>query len=351
MFELFDTSATGSEVGLVDGYSQPFVDQLVLGVEHAWNARWKAGLTFVHRENDDILALVDRNLATNYTAFANVSVIDFRTGDPVLDANGNPLVLPTVFISNDDILERGWAPGLTDAQVDALTFEEDLVLTNPEGAFREMDQIQVTFDGRGDAWELSLSAVYTDLEGNFFSVSGYQDPNGIGAGSFVRPNEAINAEGALEGVDEWEVKARLTADLPWRLRGGLFLRYRSGEVFEPAYEIDNRNHDFIAENGELFSFRHFSDVSGEDIFLETRGSRSYDASTIVDLHLDRAFRLAGDTDLLLGLDVFNLFGDDAVTRVNTEVGQQDASDPSTLFGATQRRVVPRTLRLYASLRF
>ena len=350
LFELFDVVATGQEVGPVVDYEQPFVDQLVVSLEHALNDRFKLGLTYVQRENDNIVALVDRNLASNYTEFRNVQVIDFRSGDPVLDAMGQPLVLPRIFVGNDDILGRGWAPGLSDAQVASLTYDEDFVLTNADGASREMDQFQLTLDGRTDHFDLSASLVYTELEGDFFSVSGYSDPGGTGAGFLVRPNEGLNVFGALPGVSEWEAKLRLTAELPWKLRGGLYVQYTSGERYTPIYEIDNRNHDFLAENGEFFSFRHFSNVNGEDIFLEERGLRELDDATLVDVHLDRLFRI-GDLDLVVGFDIFNLFNDDAVRDLQDVVNEQDPSDPTTLFGAPRRRTAPRATRLYASLRW
>ena len=350
LFELFDVVATGEEVGLVTDYNQPFVDQLVLSLEHALNSRWKVGLTFVNRENDDIVALVDRNLASNYTAFNNVAVIDFRSGDPVLDADGRPLVLPQIFVGNDDIIRRGWAPGLTDAEVDALTYDPDLVLSNAEGAERKMDQWQLTLEGRTESVDLTASLVYTDLVGDFFSVSGYANPTGTGAGSFVNPNEQTLAYGALSGVAEWEAKVSLSARLPWQLRAGIYASYATGERFAPTYMIDNRNHDFQAENGEFFSFRHFSNVNGEQIFLEPRGSRELDESTLIDLHLDRLFDL-GFADLIVGFDVFNLLNDDAVDEVQTEVGFQSLDDPTTLFGAPRGRVSARTSRLYVSLKW
>lgn len=349
-FELFDRVSTGGEVGPVFDYEQPFVDQLVVSLEHAFNNRFKLGFTYVNRENDEIVALIDRNQATNYTEFRNVEVLDFRSGDPVLDASGNPLVLSRVFVGNDDIIRRGWAPGLSDAEVAALTYEEDLVLTNASDARREMDQFQLTLEGRTERYDFTASLVYTDLVGDFFSVSGYSDPSGTGAGFLVRPNESINVFGDLPGVSEWEAKLRLTVDLPWKLRGGLYAEYTSGEAFTPIYEIDNRNHDFVAENGEFFSFRHFTNVNGEDIFLEGRGSRELDASTLVDLHLDRLFRF-GDFDLIVGFDIFNLFNDDAVRDLQEVVNEQDAGDPTTLFGAPRRRTAPRATRLYASLKW
>ena len=349
-FEFFRARPAGSEVGPADDYEQPYVDQLVAGVEHALNEDWKIGLTYVYRENGNIVALVDRNLASNYTEFNNLAVFDFRSGTPILDADGNPLVLPRVLISNDDILFVGGAPGLTDEQVAGLTFDQDLALTNPDGAFREMNQLQLTVDGRLDRLTLSGSVVYTDLEGNFFSVSGYDDPNGVGAGSFVNPNEGINGTGALRGVSEWEFKLRVSGDLPWNLRGGVFLTYTSGVPITPVYEIDDRSHDFITADGVFLDPDLFFGIGGESIFLEGRGSRELDSSFLADVHLDRVFPL-GNTELILGFDLFNLFNEDAPTSVNTLVNDQDPSDPSTLFGSPRLRTTPRTSRLYASLRF
>ncbi|MEM9557413.1 MAG: carboxypeptidase regulatory-like domain-containing protein [Acidobacteriota bacterium] len=349
-FELFDIVSTASEVGPVLDYDQPFVDQLVVSLEHAVRPDWKLGLTYVRRENDDILALVDRNRESNYTEFNGVEVIDFRSGDPVLGPDGAPLVLDRVFVGNDDILGLGWAPGLSDADVAALAYDEDFVLTNAEGASRTMDQVQLVLEGRTERLDLQASLVWTDLVGDFFSVSGYDDPDGLGAGSFVEPNLRINDFGRLRGVNEWEAKLRLSADLPWKLRGGLYAFYGSGEPYTPTYSIDNRNHDFVAADGEVFNFRHFSNVNGEEIFLETRGTREVDSYSILDLHLDRLVDL-GRTDLVLGFDVFNLFNEDAVRDLKTSVNDQETDDPTTLFEAPRRRLTPRTLRLYASLRW
>ncbi|MDX1744566.1 MAG: TonB-dependent receptor, partial [Halobacteriales archaeon] len=135
LFDFFGRSSA-FETGPVEDYNQPYVDQFVAGVEKAIGDTWKAGVVYVHRENHDILALQDRNLATNYTEFNDISVIDFREDAPVLDESGNPLVLDRLFISNDDILFVGGAPGLTDEEVAGLTFEEDLVLTTAEDAER-----------------------------------------------------------------------------------------------------------------------------------------------------------------------------------------------------------------------
>ena len=350
--ELFDFFGQGSsfETGRVEDYNQPYVDQFVAGVEKAFDDTWKAGVAYVHRENRDIVALQDRNLATNYTEYADISVIDFREDAPVLDQDGNPLVLDRLYISNDDILFVGDAPGLTPEEIDALTYEEDLVLGSADDAKRSFDQIQVTLERRVRSWRASASVVWTDLRGNFYSVSGYDDPVGIGSGPFVHPNEQTNFSGALANYSDWEGKLNISGNLPWELRGGAFLSIASGDHYTPTYVIDRRNHDFYTSDGTLFDPELLFGVDGESIFLETRGTREFDARATLDLHLDRVFPIS-TVDLVVGLDVFNLFNTDALTDVKTTVNGQISGDDSTLFGAPRFRVPPRTVRLIASLRF
>ena len=157
---------------------------------------WKAGAVYVNRRNKNIIALVDRNLATNYTEFTNIEVFEFPSGDPVLDANRNALVLSRLLVSNDDIMFVGSAPGLTAAQVAALTYDEDLALTVAPDAVRKMDQIQVSVERAFDDWSALGSLVWTDLRGNFFSVNGYDNPIGIGAGA-----HDVLAEGLVQAAD------------------------------------------------------------------------------------------------------------------------------------------------------
>ena len=186
--------------------------------------------------------------------------------------------------------------------------------------------------------------------GNFFSVSGYDDAFGTGAGAFVEPNLGINSQGTMPNVAEWEFKLRLTGELPWGLRGGAYFLWATGDTFTPSYTLDRRNHDFIAENGEFFDADHIFGVNGQAIFLEPRGNREREDFSTLDVFVEKEIEL-GAARLRLGLDVFNLFNEDAEIGLVTEVNEQDPSDPSTLFGAVRSRQTPRTLRLNASLRF
>jgi hypothetical protein len=347
-FEFFGESGA-FQTGPVENYAQPYVDQFVVGLEKAFAETWKAGVVYVNRRNRDILSLQDRNLSTNYTPFESISVINFEDGSPIMDANGDPLVLDQLYVSNDDILFLGGAPGLTPEEVDDLTYEQDLVLSTVEDAQRRFDQVQVSVERQTATWQARASVVWTDLRGNFYSVSGYENPFGTGSGAFVRPNEQTNFDGKLGNFSDWEGKFLLNGDLPAGFRGGAYLQIFSGDHYTPTYVIDRRNHDFVTENGEVLDPDLLFGVDGEAIFIEQRGSRAFDAQATLDLHVDKVIPIGG-TDIVVGLDAFNIFGSDAITSVKTTVNDQIMSDPTTQFGAPRFRVAPRSVRLMASFR-
>ena len=350
-FTFWSSQPIGSEVGPIVDYSQPFMDQWMLSLEKAFGDDWKAELVYVNRQNKNILVLEDRNLASNYTRIENVAVVDWREGEPVLDQDGNPLVLDEMYLSNDDILYVGGWTGLPDPAT--LQYEQDLAIKNTDEAERSFNQVQLNLHGRMDWLSGMASVVWTDLEGNFFTVNGYASSGGTGAGAYVHPNEQINFYGDLGGYSDWEFKLNLTAELPAEFRAGLFTTYYSGDHYTPSYSIDDRDHDFYMISGADTTYLDpdlIYGISGEDIFLERRGSRTYPGEFVTDLHFDRSFRFGGSA-VVVGLDVFNVFGENAIRSVKTSVAGQTATDPTTLFGAVRSRTPPRTIRLSTSFRF
>ena len=77
------------------------------------------------------------------------------------------------------------------------------------------------------------------------------------------------------------------------------------------------------------------------MFIEPRGSRHFASRDVVDLHLEwRSAKVA-----VLTLDLFNALGSNALTSINTKVGNQIDADPTSYFMAARLRVDPRTLRV------
>jgi hypothetical protein len=341
------------------------VDQAVLSLERTIGSRWKVALVFVHRTNRDMVALVDRNLASNYTVVENVMVFD-RYGQPVF-FGGQPLVLEKLAISNEDILavqelvKHGILtdpryiyapPDLTQAQLDALRYDPDFVLTAVRAAARRFGQLQLRVETRYRTWWAAGSATVSTLKGNFNVVTGPDDYTTGGPGPWVRLNEQYNYYGALNNQSRFEGKMYLVGLLPAHLRGSIVLSYATGDRVTPTMIISSLGEvDFVppvsnpAPTDTLPFHRFlFRSTAGHRIFVRPRGTYRYEGRTSLDLHLERSFaRARGQGELLVTVDGFNVLGDASVTGIQIDVSRD--------YGRVRSRVAPRTLRLGAGVRF
>ncbi len=350
-----------NEARAFEDYRQPYMDQLTVGLEQAIGTRLKAEVLYVTRRNKAILALVDRNAATNWRALRDVHVYDGFGA--VLDADGKPLVLPELYVRADDLRRRlvfgtqfsNQIPGYTRA--DTLTlpanYVQDLVVTPVDEARRAFQQVQLGLSGEFDTWSFTATLARTQLDGNVFSVNGYFNPDGQDNGPFVEPNRALNFDGPLDNYSPWDLKARATGALRWGLVGGAFLTARTGDRWtptytlarEPNYRVFNAQGEEIVLNRELFA-----GVSGQQLFVETRGSRQLPSQVSLDLRLQRVFSVRG-SDLLVGAELFNVFNGQAASEVTTSVKNQFTDDLTSLAGAVRLRQQPLTLRLSTQLKF
>ncbi len=115
-------------------------------------------------------------------------------------------------------------PGITYADLPGFTWDPDYVLTTAPDGKREFEPDPAQpGDRTARTGAPPLSFVTTDLKGNLDNVSGYDDPEGFGAGPYVRVNEGVNSYGTLENFADREWKVSVWGLLPWQLRGGAFL--------------------------------------------------------------------------------------------------------------------------------
>ncbi|HEV8148812.1 MAG TPA: carboxypeptidase regulatory-like domain-containing protein, partial [Gemmatimonadales bacterium] len=216
-----------NEVGRVEDFKEPYLEQATLGLEKSFGTGFKAEALYVRRRNKNMVAVVDRNLAQNYTVYENVSVLD-RFFHPVI-FNGERLVLPTLAVSNEDIIF--WRalvlsgqiinadyipPGFTrnGASYLALSYQPDNVLTNVPEATRKFDQLQLNASASYPSWWARGSATLTRLVGNLNSLTGTDDYTTSGAGPFVRLNEQTNFYGDLNNQSRLELKLQAGGTLP-----------------------------------------------------------------------------------------------------------------------------------------
>lgn len=344
------------ESGRVENYRQPYVDQSMLTVEKTFGPSWKTEVLYTHRRNGDIVGLIDRNSATNYSPIRNVHVNDQFVLGRTLDANGRPLVLPVVYMSNKDLKDflltcvGAFNPSCPSSVggyslKDALPWNPDYVLTTIPEASRTYDQLTVLLRTVQPLWRGEASLTSSRSRGNVSGVASFGTTGTrFSAGPFVHPNEAINDYGPLPDAQELEAKLWVAARLPYDVQGGLFYTHITGEKMTAAFQFAGR-YVFTDSGGAPVPAPVFRSMLGQNVFVEPRGSRHYASRDVVDVHVERR----GPQYAVLTLDLFNALGSNAVTSVNTIVGNQYDADPTSFFMAPQLRVSPRTLRIGARM--
>ncbi|WP_420129221.1 TonB-dependent receptor [Longimicrobium sp.] len=365
-----------NQTGPVDpNYKQPYIDQLVVGLERQLGRAWKAELVYVGRRNQNMVALVDRNAATNYTRFDQIRIHEYVPGgginappQPVVKYNGQPLVLRSLYIPNwmvvDHLrlLEEGEivprVPGLTPADIPSLRWDPDYVITNVPEADRTFHQVQAVVKMGYPKFGGTFSAVWSRLRGNLDNVAGYDDPSGFGAGPFVNPNQSVNFYGDLPNSSVWDLKAWAYGDLGRGFRAGIFWNELVGDVYTPHLTLSETEFTYQTLDGRPFPGRMLASVYGQPLFVETRGKQQYPNRATIDLHLERATKV-GATDWLLTLDGFNVLGRTTPTRYNTSVNEglnytpflPSSTEPENFYRAVRERVRPRSIRIGAAVKF
>ncbi len=386
---------TLNETGPVVDYHQPYVDQGLVGLQKQFGDAVRFEALYTRRSNREMVALVDRNRASNYTVYRRVRV--HMGGGGPLPFTGGSTYIHELYVPNSAVLEElrlcaddpgqcalpsGWS--LADSL--SLTWNPDNVLTNAPDARRDFGQVQLSFTFDRPAWGGQLSAVFTDLTGNLDNVSSYADPAEYSPGPYVRVNEGVNSFGSLPNFADQEVKASFWGLLPGGLRGGAFFTMRSGDHFGPQFRVVSNPSLYkyfanvgssvqcspnvpidqcpILNVGDRLPTSFLAAIEGNDVFVGPRGGPHLTRSTTLDLRLERVFELRR-FDVGVALDFFNALGSDVVTEVQTLVNHgeryfyffDDISTPfkrawaGKWYKSPLARVSPRALRLGMTVYF
>ena len=361
----FQEQITLDQTGPVENYRQPYVDQLVVGVEKQLGRWFKAEAVYVNRSNGNMVALVDRNAASNYTLFRAVSVYD-EFGE-ILRIEGSPVVLQEVYVPNYIVVDllkqkaRGEffgsiGPGLTLADT-LRTWNPDYVLTTVPEARRRFQQLQFVLRVGRPTWGGTLSVVGTTLKGDLDNVSGYGEGSDYGAGPFTNPNQAVNFYGPLPNHSPWELKLSAYGDLKWGFRGGVFWNEALGDLHSAQHNLSGIQNTYRV-NRDTLNTAFFFALAGQPVFIGNRGQFQYRNRSTVDLHLERGVRFGGG-QWMFSLDAFNVFARDTPLRqvtalnepMNFNLNLSPRLDPSQFYGTVLERQRPRALRVGTVVRF
>ena len=379
-----------NETGPVADYDQPYIDQWLVGFEKQFGQSVKVEALYTRRTNHDMIALVDRNAATNYIRYERVRVYD-ATGP--LPFEGGTLVLSELYVptwvaiqelkfcaANPDIC--GAPPELSFSDTLLLSWNPDYTLTNAPDARREFDQFQFTVEVARPRWGGSFSVAVTGLQGNLDNVSGYADPAQFSPGPYVRVNEGVNAFGTLPNFSEREAKVSAWGMLPWDLRGGIFWTYSSGDHYSPQFRLSgmgfysyeanatatrggNYQNPGETAGGDPLPLSFFVPLEGHHVYVGPRGLPQHQRRANIDLRLERRFE-RGPLSIGVSLDAFNIIGAETVTAVQTMTNNGRnfyyflPPNPATpwaripenqYYDAPLGRVPPRRVRLGATVYF
>ncbi len=361
-----------NESGKLGSYRQPSVDQWVLALERGIGSSVKLRATYVNRANRNMVALVDENRASNYTAFKNVFVLDpsFQR----IPFEGGNVFLKEVFVRNDrlkwlltckaevDCLDIPPVPGMTIADTAHLSWDPQYVLTNAPDGRRSFEQIQFVVNVARPTWGADVSWVLSRLKGNLDNVTGYEDPQEYSAGPYVRVNESVNAYGYLPNYAASELKVSFYGNLWWQLRGGVYYTEATGDHYSPRFTLSGMGgyeyqRTISSRPAGYLWHGLFNTSEGQNIFVGPRGAPTMPTRTRLDVHLERA--LPGPlANAYASLDMFNVFNSDAVTKFNASVNNgrnyyffltppfgEPRIDANEYYAAVRQRVAPRTIRL------
>lgn len=345
-----------NEAGRVENYRQPYVDQAVMSLEKKFGQRWKAEGVYTRRVNRDIVGLVDRNLASNYSPFVDVRIRGRIGNTQIFDQFGKELRFPIILVSNLDlknelIRRRDFfpiplppLPGYSFADIDRLAFRPDIVLTTIDEARRRFDQLSLSLQTNQETWSGEASLALTRQAGNVDGLTGFTSTGtSFSAGPWVRPNEAGNIDGRLSNYSALVGKIWAGGELPYGLRGGTFATFTSGEYFAPSFTLTPRFR-VLAADRSLLPDVVFDGVLGQTTLLENRGNRNYPWRAAIDLRLERRFSAPG-FEWNITADLFNALGSDAIIERNLTVNDYITTDPTSVFGAPRLRVNPRALQV------
>jgi hypothetical protein len=348
LFNCFPGVNLQSEVREIRNYRQPHVDQITLGVEKTIGRHLRAEALYINRRNRAVLSVVDLDASRNWSRLANVRIANAQ--GPVRGPDGGDVVLPEVFVRNDDLRARlaagDFVPGYNAIDTLALTYAPNLVLEPVDDAQRNFQQLQLSLAGTYPRMSFNAALSYTALTGNVFSVNGYAQPNGEGIGPYVAPNARLNFDGNLPNFAPWDFKLRMTGQLPWGFEGGAFLTYTSGDFWTPTLDISRQlSYSVDAVGGGIpLDAQLFRNTNGQSVFTESRGARQLASQQNLDIRLQKVLSLRRH-DVIIGFEVFNVFNGDAITAVNQQLNAQDPADPTSLVGAVRFRQPPTTVRL------
>jgi outer membrane receptor protein involved in Fe transport len=296
----------------------PYTDELNVGIERELFKDIKLGVRYIRKWDRNLLEDTDLN---------GLNIDALMRGDNIF----------TVWTNWEPVTAVDPYDGKTVTfytQIDPYVAGNYFV-TNPPGADRDYKGLEVTLEKRfSNNWSLSASYVYaksTGLIGTDF------DDSWSGQPYFDNPNWHINRNGSfnLERRHQFRINALVRG--PFGINLSAYYRMLAGRRYQREIRSQDLGLDLAVD---------------QTIYAETRGSRKYPDLNIIDLRVEKSFKL-GTFRLTVFSDIFNLFNINTATDL-FEFSSTDTTinNHTVRFGETEEIYdTPRIFRLGARVEF
>jgi outer membrane receptor protein involved in Fe transport len=239
-------------------------------------------------------------------------------------------------------------PGATGRTIQIIQLQSDpnerqFRITNPPDFNSDINAVSLTLLKRmSDNWQLTASGTWLRATGSLQEGQGGAGEAGSGVGIIQRgglqfrqfgqnPNAYVNVDGRLKSDVEWQFKVQAIYRFPAGFLASANFTSRSGAHLVRRTR-DLRDLTLIPEN--------------TPILLQPRGENGrLESLTILDLRLQKDFKIGATSGVSLFADAFNLFNSDTTEGVITSLVE------SSSFLYPNNVVNPRRFMLGAKLHF
>jgi len=280
---------TGNLDDLEKGIKSPYMDEILVGVEHELVKDFKLGLQFIWKQNKNIVEDIDRENGYDITKKL---------------ANGELVWIPFTF--TDPGWDGKWGTS-DDQQLTVYGLNKNApvptwVGTNPPDAKRKYWGAILTFDKRmSNRWQLKGSILYSSFKGN--CAAEYSPTEGE-SGMFDNPNTLVNGYGALWFDRPLQIKIMGTYILPYDFVFSAYFVHQSGSPWGRSLARVYFDATLYPSQAALRKVQS----AYAAVNAETPGTRRNRPYTNLDLRLEKSFSLGTVAKLDIYLDVFNVAG-------------------------------------------
>ncbi|MDH4197008.1 MAG: TonB-dependent receptor [Candidatus Aminicenantes bacterium] len=316
---LYNFSAT-AEAQMDPDLKSPYLDEFTIGLEREIIRDLRVGARYIHKWDRNLLEGVDLNaldldalmggaeLSTVWTNFTPVQVIDPYDGQPV------PF----------------WK------KVDT-SLSSKAYYTNPPGADRDYDGVEVTIDKRfSNNWQFNASYVWQKSRG---LIGTDFDDSWSGQSYFDDPNMHTNALGDFSAERRNQIKIQGLWRGPFGIDLSAYFRRLDGNRYTRL--VRSQDLGLTLPQGNW------------TVYAEKRGSRVEPVLTILDLRVEKAFNLPKSFGRLsLFADIFNVFNVNTATSIqSTSSSTLTVNNQPVKFGGLTDITDPRVARLGVKIEF